>query len=207
MTVYARSDVMSVALSAVHGGCGAQHSRPVTHGAPAKVWALDCPACENHLRSDPLWAVMPADVPETPDEVHVREDQEKRGSRDREGQLVDAILAIANSHEKLPDQLAAALAQAGAQLAPSLTDTTTCPNGHENTAFAKFCGECGSPISAPVDEVGPVVEVPHLGDAPKLALSPADLVRMTVPDLRELATRHGIDSTGTKADLIARLAG
>jgi hypothetical protein len=205
MTIYARSDVMSVALSAAHGGCGAAHSRPVTHGAPAKVWALDCPPCENHLRSDPLWAVMPADLPETPDEVRVREDQEKRGSRDRESQLVDAILAIANSHEKLPDQLAAALATAGSMI-PAITDTVRCPEGHENTALAKFCGECGRRMDEPPIANDDEPAVPHLG-APKLDLSPADLVRMSVPDLRALATKHGIDATGTKADLIARMVG
>lgn len=82
MTVYARSDVMSVALSYAHGGCGEVHTRPVVNGAPAKYWALTCPQCEDHLRSDPLWASHESKIPETRDEQLAREELEKRSQVD-----------------------------------------------------------------------------------------------------------------------------
>lgn len=124
MTVYARSDVMSVSLSMEHGGCGATHSRPVTHGAPAQSWGLDCPACENHLRSDPHWNINLSEVPETPDEERVRLDREKKGQTNQQDLLVAAILAIAQSQQELPDNLAkaiAALSEARADQEPVIT--------------------------------------------------------------------------------------
>lgn len=170
MTVYARSDVMGVSLSKEHGGCGATHTRPVTHGAPAKQWGLDCVACENHLRSDPHWSITLSEVPETPDEERVRTDREKKGASNQQDLLVAAILAIAQSQQELPDNLAkaiSALAQSQAQ-SPDPVVTT------------------GSEIEAPDD-------------------APVDLSKLKVPELRDLAASRGIDSGGTRADLLARL--
>ena len=98
--LYARSDVMSVFVPLTSGGCSTTHTRPVNHGAPVKVWELDCPKCENHLRgadkpqvikathfnpttgepgqvqhvadSDPLWGSNPDTTPVTPDEKRTR---------------------------------------------------------------------------------------------------------------------------------------
>ena len=50
MTLYARSDVMSVSIPVSSGGCGQSHSRPVHQGAPARDFRLDCPGCENFLK-------------------------------------------------------------------------------------------------------------------------------------------------------------
>src|ERR1700684_334669 len=95
MTLYARSDLMSVSIPVTSGGCGPPHSRPVRKGAPAKDFRLDCPGCENFLKGggrtvlhvtqgskelgipthqewvadcDPCWGATPESVPETPDE-------------------------------------------------------------------------------------------------------------------------------------------
>ncbi len=199
MTLYARSDLTLVALSPAHGGCGAPHARPVTHGAPAATWALDCPACEQHLRSDPHWAVMPSEVPETPDEVKIREDAEKRGQRDTQDQMRSAILSLAESHEKLPAQLVDAFAAVGAYLG-GRAESVSCPQGHQQTVTAKFCGECGTPMGGINPADLPVVQ---LGDVPP----PAELVKMTVADLRVLAADRGVAVSGSKSDLIGRLVG
>ena len=52
MSLYARSDLMSVSVPATSGGCGNSHSRPVSQGKPAKEWRLDCPPCEGYLKGD-----------------------------------------------------------------------------------------------------------------------------------------------------------
>ena len=52
MTVYARSDVCSIAIPVSSGGCGEQHMRTVIRGVPDKTFALDCPPCESYLRGD-----------------------------------------------------------------------------------------------------------------------------------------------------------
>src|ERR1700690_444615 len=52
MSLFARSDLMSVSIPVTSGGCGASHSRPVRNGTPAQEWMLDCPDCESYLRGD-----------------------------------------------------------------------------------------------------------------------------------------------------------
>lgn len=204
MTLYARSDVMHVALSADHGGCGESHSRTLTQGSPDKIWALDCPVCEQHLRSDPLWSPTLAEIPETPDELLAREEREKRGQRDRESQLVDAILAIAGSHEQLPEQLAKAIAAAGLLAgtparAGDVIDAPTleCPNGHPCDPAHRFCGTCGAKI-----EPRAVADPDAPDDTPTPPSTVAELGRLKVPELRAFAEAYGLDTTGNKADLV-----
>lgn len=208
MTVYARSDVMSVALSSSHGGCGAAHHRPVTRGAPAAVWALTCPPCEDHLRHDPLWAVMPADVPETPDEERVREDRDKKGALDRDRLLSDAIVALASSQESLPAQLAQALMALTGRSLPAATVEAACPRGHPTRADARFCGECGERLESPEDAPPPaVVDAPVVEPAAPPGASVAELQQLTVRELRELARARDLEDAGNKAQLVERLAG
>jgi hypothetical protein len=95
MSLYARSDVMSVSVPVASGGCGATHTRPVRNGVPAKEFELTCPGCEIFLKGggrtvlrytpgdrdngilptqervadcDPCWGSTPDAAPETPDE-------------------------------------------------------------------------------------------------------------------------------------------
>lgn len=179
MTVYARSDVMSVTLSKDHGGCGAVHSRPVTHGAPSRVWALDCPGgCEDHLRSDPKWSASPMEVPETPDETRGREEADKRGERTREAQMESAVASLASTTEgmqKLISLMIAAQASTNPQLAAALDALT------------------GEPAAAP-DQPAP--------DQPAAS---TDLTALPVKDLKTLARQRGLSDAGTRAQLLDRL--
>jgi hypothetical protein len=106
MSLYARSDVMSVAVPPDAGGCGVTHSRPVHQGAPVRLWELKCPACEVFLRDTDLahdinkpdkhsprnanmpphvvgnWADAATKIPLTPDELEVAEQLEAQGTRE-----------------------------------------------------------------------------------------------------------------------------
>ena len=143
MTVYARSDLMSVSISPLHGGCGETHSRPVNEGAPDKVWSLTCnDGCEDILRSDPHWASHPDDIPETPDEKMRRENQQRAGQRDQENATAQAMQELA----KMPgafQQLAAAM-MAGRLPGQEGPTTETCSNEHVVPTGLKFCPECGT---------------------------------------------------------------
>ncbi len=198
MTVYARSDVLHVALSAAHGGCGASHSRPVTHGAPVKEWSLTCPACEAHLRHDPHWASFPSEVPETPDEARVREDREGKGALDRDNQLLQALVTLARSNEGIQQLL----------LAGSSGDTTVavkrCTSGHLSVDSARFCGDCGESLDAPRSLTEAETAMISVVTAPP-KFDRGSLRQQSVARLRELAKSHGVVTTGTKVDLITRL--
>lgn len=147
MTVYARSDVASVSISQRHGGCGETHSRPVFDGAPVKEWALSCGPCENHLRHDThLWATFSTSIPETPDEITRREEQEKRGMRDQASATAQALDNMGAMPEAFR-QLAQALLNQQNQNAPLDTPRTLCINGHL-VSGTKFCPECGTSMMA-----------------------------------------------------------
>lgn len=101
MPLYARSDVVHIAIPAESGGCGASHARPVLNGAPAKIWRLSCPACETYLRDDierstyemtdrdgkkhtinnSTWGTHELKIPKTPDEARIADDLEKEGKQ------------------------------------------------------------------------------------------------------------------------------
>jgi len=206
VTVYARSDVLHVALSDDHGGCGQSHTRPVVNGAPIKTWALECPACEIYLKTDVLWAGMPSEVPETPDEEKIRLDEERRGQRDAIGAQAQALQQIAN----LPDGMATAFAQAFADamirigvgsghplgLPAAPTATVTCPSGHEVEHTAKFCAECGIEMLPPARIVnGDVVT----RDEPLDTIVPTDdLETKGLAELRTIAKNLGVKSTNSR---------
>lgn len=205
---------MSVALGTAHGGCGEVHSRPVAQGAPARVWALDCPPCEDHLRSDPLWSATVSKIPETYDEQLTREDFDKRGVLDERALMAMALAKLTGL--ELPETLRARVLGAGpgdvagmlecpeghavlpgakfcAECGAPMREAPAavgCPAGHENALTAKFCAECGLTMSAPA--------LPAAGEA-------EDLGALNANDLRQLAKARGIDATGTKAEVLARL--
>lgn len=99
MAVYARSDVMHVAIPVESGGCGEGHSRPVIGGAPAKIWKLTCPRCETYIKDDiarstyvmtdrdgkkhtvnnSTWGEHQTKTPLTPDEERIAEDLQREG--------------------------------------------------------------------------------------------------------------------------------
>lgn len=208
MTLHARSDLMGVAVSKDHGGCGATHTRPVTHGSPAKVWVLSCPACENHLRSDPNWAVDPEEIPETPDEVRVRESQEKRGEKNIASSLQSSIASLASSQEgmqKLMAIMTTALAGLNPEVTKALTALTGEPADH-GTRDDPNLGLASPNRTQVVDAVK--TEAAELDDD---LLSDdgddrvLDITKLTVKDLRSLARSRGVADTGNRAQLLERL--
>jgi len=191
MALYARSDLTCVAVPEDRGGCGAAHTRPVTRGAPARLWKLDCPACCAALAGDPLWSGRVSEIPETPDEEAARVDYETRGAKERDYVQALALAKLANV--AIPATLESALTGVRAHI--PVEGMLECPQGHEVAPGQKFCGECGTPMrqraaaaSLPPDTAG---QVP--------------LEEMHVKKLQKMARDRGLDASGSKAVLIKRL--
>jgi hypothetical protein len=188
MTLHARRDVDYVSVA---GGCGAAHTRTVTHGARSAHWELICPRCEAVLiRShDPHWAATRAEVPETPDEVTAREHLEKRGVRDRETVITAALAKLAG----IADNSAT-----GGQV-----DAVVCRRGHRNLPQSRFCGECGMLLSD-VESISepPVLAVPR--SSPQHSAD--ELRKLPVGELRRLAEEAGVNPKQPKRDLVDALS-
>lgn len=202
MTIWARSDVVAVNISEAHGGCGTPggHRRPVEHGAPAKVWGLDCPQCSDHLRHDPHWSGTTTDIPETFDEERARLDFDKRGAKDKDAILTLALARLAGiESSQLPDSLTRMITGVPAHV-PGMLE---CPSGHVQPTGQKFCGECGkamhgTPSQAALPAADKAVQPPANGRPRRLRDARAD-------ELQTLARQHSLDDTGTRGDLISRL--
>lgn len=201
MTLYARSDVMSVALSKDHGGCGATHMRPVTHGAPAKVWALDCTLCEDHLRSDPHWAIDALEIPETPDETRLREKAEEKGEHSQKVNLENAVASLATTAEGF-QKLMMMMFASNPDMAKNMNKMLGVLAVGENSMAVQQAAEA---------HTASIVPNP-LGYAPEdLATPPSGpndtLDGLKLSELRALAKSRGLDSTGDRAQLLKRLYG
>lgn len=206
MSLWARSDLAAVTISAAHGGCAKTHSRPAPGGVPDPVWQLDCVGgCEDHLRHDPHWSSTAVEIPETYDETKAREKNEKSGKLDRENQLAAAMIELAKLGS-LPEAIGQALASIAGGI-PALAGLLECPDGHAQPAGQKFCGECAAPMRATAAQIA----LP----APVRAAEPtADSGTVKLPKLREarleelqaLARMRNLDDEGTRKVLIARLA-
>lgn len=183
MGLYGRNDVMSVAVPPTGGGCGAMHSRPVADGVAADEWNLEavCVMCAVALRGDPLWAAMPSEIPETPDEKTIREDAEKRGERAVKKSQERLSVQQGELNEKLVELLARG--GRGAEPDPGLIARLVAEQVH------KILGEPALP--------DPVPEIPLDGQV--------DLMRLHVRTLSKMCNDRGLDRRGSKADLIARL--
>lgn len=214
MTVYGRSDIMSVAVSQHHGGCGAVHSRPVTHGSPVKIWALSCHPCEDYLRSDPHWVTDTEEIPETPDEVRVREQMEKKGESRRLATQEELITRLASSQEgtqKLMTMFAAALAGSNPEMAKMLASLAAAPTMSTETvakaAEQEVLAATPDGINAQRTELGlePFLFDDGLTVLKQAAQEMPDLSKLQLKDLRALAKSRSLDSTGNRDQLIARL--
>ena len=230
MTLYSRSDVQQEKISPAHGGCGTPHLRPRGgDGAAVKLWSLSCPQCEDFLRTKSDWSATISEIPETPDEEKTRKDYELRGAHDRDYIQAMALAKIAGV--EIPDALQRVVTGDPAHV-PAITGTMVCPAGHDADPGSKFCGECGSPMRRPpalacpeghpvrtgvkfCSECGSSV-VAAIEAAPALAAQPEapapangarkkPLKDMRAADLKVLAREKGLDDTGTRADLLARL--
>lgn len=181
MEIYARSDVMGVSIPAESGGCGQTHSRPVTDGAPAKKFALDCPSCSVVLKDDPLWSKHADDLPLTPDEQAKQE--------------AEAKLGMIASKENLVTGIAQGISE-------GLSNLTSCRScGKMNPSAMRFCGECGHKLGAPDPEPAKPVEAVKKEEK----VDDTDLRKFTVPKLRALAEERGLDTSGSKTELLVRL--
>jgi hypothetical protein len=206
MTVYAQNDICAKVIPASFGGCNQLHRRPVVNGAPAKLWALDCPQCEDHLRSDPQWSTTLSELPETYDEKLRREDFEKRGALDERKLMAMALAKLTGID--IPETIAGAISGIAPHIA-GLMECASCGNGQP--AGAKFCNECGQPMSQPVSKAAisaperhaePPAAAPSQHQGPK----PARLRDANRQTLAALARASGLDDSGKRADLIGRLA-
>lgn len=208
MTIYARSDLVAVTVPAEgFGGCNSLHRRPVVHGAPAKVWALDCPPCEDHLRKDPHWSATAVEVPETHDEKKARENFELRGAKDKDAILTLALARLAGiSSAELPESLTRMISGVPAHVPGQME----CPSGHIQPAGMKFCGECGAPMHGV--PAGHALEAAQKAAEPPVP-APASGRQARIRDanlttLKALAALHGVDAPADckRADLIVTLS-
>jgi len=198
MTVYARSDLVHVFVSDAHGGCGASHSRPVENGAPVKLWSLAGCSCEDHLRHDSHWSTTIPEIPETYDENKAREDFEKRGALD-ERRLMALALARMTGLD-LPETMLAAIG-GGKSMVPGPKADLLCPSGHANFPGQDFCGKCGTPLHGP--DPAHALEAPQNGGGN--GTSGDGLMGLHHMQLAKMCREAGLDDTGGKADMVARL--
>lgn len=212
MTLWSRSDLAAVTVSVdAHGGCGRTHSRPVNGDRPVPVWQLDCTQCEDHLRHDPHWSVTASEIPETHDEKLAREDFEKRGAKDKDAVLTLALARLAGiDASELPESLTRMIS--GAPLHVPVQGLLECPAGHAQRAGQKFCGECGSPMSAPVTKAAlsapeRSAEPPAAEPSPRPRFTPQRLSDARQEQLQALARERGLDDGGTRKELTDRLTG
>lgn len=220
MSLFARSDLMSLSVPSPQG-CGATHTRPVTRGAPAKTWKLDCPDCESYLRGDgkpkiiknipgdrelgipgrmervpdcdPHWSSTPESIPLTPDELNVNKIRAEKGSQQL--QQLQALAALQAAGLKIPDEAQWLLSQ---NFDPRIIKgTLVCHNGHENAAGSKFCQECGTSM----ETKGSLPSAEETEIEPKL-----DVNKLHVATLRKMCREKGLPDNGNKTLLIERLA-
>ena len=217
MTLYARSDVMSVSISAENGGCGRPggHSRPVIKGAPARIFKLDCPPCESYLKGDrkpkilkyhtdpktgqsvrqeriadgdPMWGSTPDTIPLTPDEDRTNTTRQERGRMQIE--MIQALAAMRSTGIQVP---AEALWLLEREIPEGvLKGTVVCANGHDNATGLKFCGECGVSMATRGAIAPP--EEPEI-----------DLGRLHPQTLRKMCRERELPDKGSKDVLIGRL--
>lgn len=207
-----------MAVSLGEHGCGATHTRPVTHGAPAKVFKLDCPPCESHLKgdgkpsklvyelnkstgapvrqarvpdADPMWSSTPDTIPLTPDEARVNEVRQERGAQ--QIQMIQALAALRSTGIELPPE---ALWLLERELpAGVLRGTVVCLNGHDVPSGSSFCPQCGASMAAR-GAIGSGEDE-----------SPIDLSVLHVATLRKMCRDHKppLSDKGTKDQMIDRL--
>jgi hypothetical protein len=199
MSIFARSDVMGVAVPVEAGGCGEIHSRPVSDGQPAEHFELTCDKCATALKDDPQWAGSSGDLPRTPDEQNKDEAESKRGLISRKEDLVSGIAE---------------------GLSKGLQNLTTCREcGKMSPSGMKFCGECGNQLGAPKkasesddDKSATQAQLKQRldagegdGDAEGGADEGENLNSLNVRTLRKRARDVGLDESGTKPELVKRL--
>lgn len=218
MSLYARSDMMSVSIPETSGGCGKTHSRPVTKGVAKRIWELNCPQCERYLRgdnrpkvikvtggdknrgipsrmdhvadSDPHWSSTPETVPPTPDEERVHSVRQEVATQQL--QLLQASAAAKAAGFDIPPEAIWLLEEKlGGKI---LQGNVECANGHVNGAGTKFCNECGISMSAR--------KAVNTGEEKQ----DSGLEKLSLKELREMCKAEGLPTSGSKKQLLERLS-
>jgi hypothetical protein len=215
--LFARSDVCAISIPTSAGGCGAAHSRPVTHGAPAKVFKLSCPPCESYLKGDgkpkilkyqidkntgqsirqervpdssDLWSSTQDTTPLTPDEERTNATRTERGRMQIE--MLQALASIKAAGINVPPEAMFLLER---ELPEGvLHGTMVCANGHDVVAGLKFCGECGIGMNVKA-------AIEPAGDGPVAV----DLGLLHPQTLRKMCRERELPDKGSKDVLIGRL--
>jgi hypothetical protein len=215
MSLYARSDLMSVAVPATSGGCGQSHIRPVRNGAPEKEWELTCTPCETYLRGDrkpkilkttpgdpklgipakqervadcdPHWSATPESVPLTPDETRTNSVRTERATS--QIQMIQALAALRSAGVDVPFETQWLMER---ELPSHLVKgSALCSSGHDNIAGAKFCAECGISMSRQKEIEATPDDIP--------------LDMLHIATLRKKCREAGLPDKGKKGELIAQL--
>ena len=221
MTMWARSDVMSLSLG--EHGCGASHSREVTRGVPAKYFSITCGPCEAYLKGDrkpqklvyetdgktgqvlrqarvpdgdPLWSSTQDTIPMSPDQEKTHGLRIERGEQQLRALESIATLAKAGiDFRTRPDVLF--FLRENQLPEDILQGSVLCVNDHPNPSGVKFCNECGASMSARAAvEAAPEPEAP----------AAVDLSRLHPQTLRKMCRDAGLPDKGSKDQLLQRLA-
>lgn len=225
MTLYPRSDLMSVGIPTDSGGCGNTHIRPVNKGVPVKIWKLDCPPCESYLRgdtkakvikvipgdkdnnipsrmehvvdADPHWSTTPEGVPLTPDEQHVHKIRSERGRQDLD--MLQAIASLRNTGIDLGDYRDAMWLLEQRFDKRIIHGSMVCAAGHNNAAGVKFCQECGISMTT----LG-IIDATEEDD-PEPAEPFIDVYKLDFKSLQKMCKEKGLSARGTADQLRQRL--
>lgn len=231
MSLYARSDLMSVSIPTTSGGCGKTHTRPVTKGVTAKMWQLDCPSCEGYLRGDgkpkliknippdkergipgrmehvpdshPHWSTTPEGIPLTPDEQHIYKLRSEQGKQQLE--MLQAYAQLSKVEGLNLKDFAEAKWMLDQTIDPlrqkTIKGSVLCPQNHENQAPAKFCAECGISMGGQREIESPQEEELPEGKEPFI-----DIYKLDFRALQKMCKEKGVNAKGTTDELRQRLA-
>jgi hypothetical protein len=157
---------------------------------------------------------MISEIPETPDEVRIREDEEKRGQRETAAATSHALVQIADLPTGMATAFASAFASAlkGMNGVPEIAEADKrCPNDHPVPRNAKFCPECGARSwKAPTKVVESQVVKPedprdtipvHNGRQWDLV----ELENKSMPQLREIAHEVGAKIRRSRDEQVAEI--
>ena len=222
MTMYGRSDYCSITIPQPDG-CGAQHTKEVTRGVPARHIRIDCEPCEAYLSGArkpkilkyqidaktgqalrqervadvmPGWSSTPDTVPLTPDQEKTYHLRIERGEQQLRALESLATLSKAGIDFKSREDVLFYLRE---QELPEnlLQGSKVCVNGHDVPAGNQFCGSCGASMDARA----------AIGSAPEDTSGEPeiDLERLHPQTLRKMCRDAKLPDRGSKEALIGRL--
>lgn len=103
MTLYARSDIATVAI----GGVNHTHRRPMRQdGTPVKRWSLECDECEPALADDVLWSKNKFKIPLTAEEEEETKRLNEEANAAIERERIAAARALAEGVNRRQDESA-----------------------------------------------------------------------------------------------------